>query len=498
MKHTVTMLGKIINFFLILFVFLFSLLIQLEAQDEVWPMSRNNPQNTGQSIFNGPNETPSIIQNIMLSYIVESPLVIGKDGKIFAVSKNDTLYALDKSLNILWKKNVDVEINGWGLSHPALYGESVFIFDYNGNRLLAFATNSGELRWETENLGEYGRGIPIVGNDGTIYILFAGSVQAIAYDGNIKWSRNFSSLVNQVALSPDGATLYLFASPNLIALSASSGSDIWACPFASHSVCPHRPSVSSDGTIYATNSDSLYAISSGGSVLWTAYVGQSGNPGWTAIDELNNHVYVASANDTLYAFDFNGVKIWETVSGHYYYYEGTPITDKNGIIYLLCKDSNNGNKIKAFLPNDGTLIWTISGTNEEGGSGNQPESQPVIGKDENIYVGHSRGVYVISDAAVRIKEPISPEIPDTPFLLQNFPNPFNNSTIITYSLSHKEFVTIKILDALGKEIMIIENEIREKGIHSVTLDATSLASGVYFYTLQSDNFFETKKMILLK
>lgn len=85
------------------------------------------------------------------------------------------------------------------------------------------------------------------------------------------------------------------------------------------------------------------------------------------------------------------------------------------------------------------------------------------------------------------------------FLLQqNYPNPFNPSTNIQYSISTTQFVTIKVYDILGNEIATLVNDYKPAGTYEVTFNASKLSSGIYFYKLQSGNFVQTRKMILLK
>ncbi len=83
-------------------------------------------------------------------------------------------------------------------------------------------------------------------------------------------------------------------------------------------------------------------------------------------------------------------------------------------------------------------------------------------------------------------------------LEQNFPNPFNPSTIIRYQIPEAGKVTLKIYDVLGREVKNLVDEFQQGGIHSIPFDAGSLASGVYFYQLRVNNFISAKKMILLR
>jgi len=84
-------------------------------------------------------------------------------------------------------------------------------------------------------------------------------------------------------------------------------------------------------------------------------------------------------------------------------------------------------------------------------------------------------------------------------LSQNYPNPFNPATKIQYALSVEGNVTLKVFNILGQEVMtLINNQSQTSGLHEVTFDASSLPSGIYLYRLQSENFVDAKKMILLK
>lgn len=84
------------------------------------------------------------------------------------------------------------------------------------------------------------------------------------------------------------------------------------------------------------------------------------------------------------------------------------------------------------------------------------------------------------------------------YSILNYPNPFNPSTIISYSIPAAQKVTIKVYDILGNEITTLVNEVKTAGNHQVSFNAGSLASGIYIYTFQADNFTASKKMLLIK
>ncbi len=89
-------------------------------------------------------------------------------------------------------------------------------------------------------------------------------------------------------------------------------------------------------------------------------------------------------------------------------------------------------------------------------------------------------------------------IPNYYSLAQNYPNPFNPTTKITYTLPKSGNVELKVYDVLGREVATLVNEVKQAGIYTVDFNASSLASGVYFYTMKSADFNAVKKMILVK
>ena len=83
-------------------------------------------------------------------------------------------------------------------------------------------------------------------------------------------------------------------------------------------------------------------------------------------------------------------------------------------------------------------------------------------------------------------------------LSQNYPNPFNPETVIKYSVSSQGYTTLKMFNLLGKEIATLADEYKHAGDYEVKFSGVNLPSGVYFYTLRSGNFSETKKLMLIK
>jgi len=93
---------------------------------------------------------------------------------------------------------------------------------------------------------------------------------------------------------------------------------------------------------------------------------------------------------------------------------------------------------------------------------------------------------------------INKTVPSDFSLSRNYPNPFNPSTLINYSIPINANVSLKIYDAVGNEVTTLVNERQESGSYQVVFNASRLASGIYYYTITAGSFTASKKMILMK
>ena len=106
-------------------------------------------------------------------------------------------------------------------------------------------------------------------------------------------------------------------------------------------------------------------------------------------------------------------------------------------------------------------------------------------------------VFKTTNGGVSVNQ-ISSEIPNKFSLSQNYPNPFNPNTKIKFQIAKMFDVKLVVYDILGCEVATLVNERLKAGTYEVDFDGRELPSGVYFYSLISDSFIETKKMILIK
>jgi photosystem II stability/assembly factor-like uncharacterized protein len=111
--------------------------------------------------------------------------------------------------------------------------------------------------------------------------------------------------------------------------------------------------------------------------------------------------------------------------------------------------------------------------------------------------GTSGGIMRTVSGGIGIN-PISNEIPQEFYLLQNYPNPFNPVTKFRFQLPVRELAKLVIYDALGRQIAVILNEILMPGTYEIEWNASDYSSGVYFYSLVTNEFTQSRKMIVLK
>ncbi|MHC1737258.1 MAG: T9SS type A sorting domain-containing protein [Ignavibacteriaceae bacterium] len=107
----------------------------------------------------------------------------------------------------------------------------------------------------------------------------------------------------------------------------------------------------------------------------------------------------------------------------------------------------------------------------------------------------------LDDVSLSSAVPVEDEQTSLPFgteLKTNYPNPFNPSTVISFTLPRTEHVSLKVFDIMGNEVATLVDGIKNAGTHEIIFDAGNFPSGVYFYELVSGSQFLRKKMMLLK
>jgi predicted acyl esterase len=155
-----------------------------------------------------------------------------------------------------------------------------------------------------------------------------------------------------------------------------------------------------------------------------------------------------------------------------------------------------GNRIKIVLTNLDTAPTDSSflATN--------PFVLPVLNRGRNLLFLNKNSYIDIPVIVPPSAEPMivdnNSDMPVQYSLKQNYPNPFNPVTTIAYTLASPGNVKLVLYDILGREVKTLVNKVQQQGYHVVNLNASDLASGVYFYRIKSGSFNDIKKMILVK
>lgn len=132
---------------------------------------------------------------------------------------------------------------------------------------------------------------------------------------------------------------------------------------------------------------------------------------------------------------------------------------------------------------------------------NTPLVYPTVVYDSLVqltYNATSTPGYSTTDPVVTGVEGYTTELPKEFQLFQNYPNPFNPVTSIKFDIPKSTFVKMKVYDILGKEVAELVNTDMEAGRYEVNWDGTNLASGIYFYRIETKDFTKVMKMVLLK
>jgi hypothetical protein len=200
-----------------------------------------------------------------------------------------------------------------------------------------------------------------------------------------------------------------------------------------------------------------------------------------------NYNYIAQFTDSVTPFPVELTKFNASVNGFSVLLEWQTATEVN----------NYGFNVERRVKND---EWVTIGFVKGNGNSNSLKYYSFIDKP----IGGKEFMYRLKQIDFDGKFEYSDEVsvaltlPTNFALHQNFPNPCNPTTTIKYDVPETGKIQIRVYDVLGKLLATLVNEMKEPGSHEVSFDGSNLASGVYFYRIEADNFIESKKMILLK
>ena len=349
---------------------------------------------------------------------------------------------LTKNKGVDWS-HVDLYWNDY-VTAFAVYGNNIFA---GTDISLYMSTDDGE-NWDRTAFYAQGSWLDISAFAVTDTNMFIATLLNGVYRSNrsnTDWKQVNNGLTNNVvtALSLSDTSLLAGTGSGGVFLSSNKGSS-WT-PINNDSMIFRVYSI-------VTKDSNIMAGTSSGVFLSTNY-GKS----WTTANKglMNTHV--------------NSLILWNN-----YIFAGT-----SGGVYFF---SDKGSSWVEF--NSGLADQTVN---------------CLIALGNDIYCGTNSGVFKrsLSDIVTSIEKYASNLILGFK-LEQNYPNPFNPSTTIKYSIPKSTYVKIVIYDVMGREVCTLVNEEKSAGNYSVRFTSNSLASGIYFYQIETNEFTQTKMMILLR
>jgi len=173
----------------------------------------------------------------------------------------------------------------------------------------------------------------------------------------------------------------------------------------------------------------------------------------------------------------------------------------------LSEVNNYGFEVQRGLPSGGDFATLPGGFVPGHGTTTVPQNYAFQDGSPLAGTSYYRLKQIDLDGAVHFSDPANVDVipagpgrnlPAVFSLAQNFPNPFNPETVIRYSIPSGARVSLTVYNALGEQVAVLVDGEQDGGAHEARFDGSSLASGVYFYRLQSAGFTGTRKFVLLK
>ena len=231
---------------------------------------------------------------------------------------------------------------------------------------------------------------------------------------------------------------------------------------------------------------------------------------------------------------WNFSSVWSIdagINGGYPYLQGTPIsalpveltsftaeiaekrvelkwktaTETNNYGFEIERTTTTEQAIDASTPSpkNGSVAqhdWVRIGFVEGNGTTNAPKSYSFTDKSANGKTSY-RLKQIDRDGKFEYSQTVEMMVVNTPKLFvleQNYPNPFNPTTAISYQLSASGLTTLKVYDAIGREVATLVNEVKDAGYYSAQFDGARLSSGVYFAKLTSSGKTQMRKLVLMR
>ena len=471
-----------------------------------------------------------------------SPLYI----KQFAVGDNGTIYGVhvrnfpDPAQLVAlspvdgekkWGLNIQKYDLSWNVNLPAIDGNNIYVASWDTLYAITDGGSLGTMKWKRKMASTITTP-PVVDAAGTIYVVLQNDGVLCAIDsanGDIKWQRNACDGIETPPVIDEDGTIYVGHNLGVYAIGPWMAG-YWDFNDGSGSTLTEMTGNAVDGIIHdATWVDnglcgySLYFDGTGDFVeipfipsltpqseITIEFWFQIESPGDSTIlscgsdkDAWGGYMFYFESDSLVWYLNVNhshvkiskediALKQWHFLAG---VYDGTSMK-----IYLNGTLKNEKDVSGPIISYATSLILGASCVNRPG---TDPRGYHYKGYlDElRIYNYALSLTEIIADGNLCEPTSVAGEhiICNHFDLNQNYPNPFNPETKISYSLPNSCFVTLKVYDMLGKEVQTLVNKFQNANTYSVNFNAGKLASGIYFYKLQTeDGYSNVKKMIIIK
>jgi large repetitive protein len=468
-----------------------------------WPKSGMNMNNTGQSIYVGPQTNNTKWTYATAPFYGSNSIAIGSDGTVYGGGSyingpyGGYVYALNPDGTLNWTYVIGTSGGDRIDGSPCVGVDgTLYIGSYNG-KLYAINSN-GTLKW-TYSIGGNLFGAPAIGADGTLYIGgTTGIFYAINPDGSLKWKYTMAYIYNSgsPAVGVDG-TIYVGSTDDKLYALNPDGTLKWT--YLTGDLVYGSATLGSDGTIYFGSADKhIYALNPDGTQKWNYTTGGAiRNSPAIGSDGI---IYASSLNDnSVFALYPNGTLKWSYVAGGYLV--GSPVISTDGTIYV---GSNGDGKVYA-LNNNGTLKWTYT-------TGGSIYGSPAIGSDRTIYVGSDK-IYAITDTLFTANQTIGfapltvqfngiTALPITSWSW-NFGDgstSMDQNPMHTYTSAGNYTVTLTMADSSGNNTVIVhQNSIKvyDAAVANFSLSTTwGTWPSADLYTYNSIQFTDTSSNVV--
>lgn len=449
-----------------------------------WPMFGQNPQHTGFLAADSISAPLQLEWSKNLGIGGLKPVAVANNW-IFATG-NSMLEAVNAQTGAaLWQYSFG---QPHSLNPPSFAYGRVYVQredENSGSWLYAFDALTGDTLWRSVFGAQWESYLAPTISGGKVFIdggMYGGMYAYDALTGKQLWFKSLNQYDEWTpAVHNDTAFAFVGGSPSVLtAVDARYGSVIWQksdIPFdwSGYSMFTAPVIDTTVGLIFTTSRDYLDAIDlNSQKIIWQ----QTGADAFNITPAIAYGSVFAIDSGSLVAYnELNGKREWSFTVGNL----SSPPVVSNHYVFVA-SDSDT----YAINVNNHESAWTFTA----GGN--------ITVANNHLYIAGSSGIlYAFKRALTGVVQGKN-DLPTAFQLYQNYPNPFNPSTTIDFDIPKVSHVTLILYDILGRRVETLVDENKSPGQYQVTLNASRLASGVYFYRLQAGSYSRTMKLLLLK